>query len=489
MLDERLKLQQPCGFGSRGICCKTCLMGPCRIIDSVDKSVCGANKELIISRNVVRYAVGGASAHVGHASNLANYLGVNLKFGKNYLKQKAPKSVYKIWEKLDIIPEEPFKEIAEALHSTTFGVNADFKEIIKIALKLGIVDGYYGLYPATELEDKKYGKPKPKRGVVDLGVISKDKINIAVHGHEPMLAQALTKEIRKNNDINLVGVCCTGASLLAQHGIPLAAHVILQEDVVATGAIDALVVDVQCIMPSIADLVECYHTKLITTNKIARFPNAIHLPVKNNNGEEVAKKIIKIARDNKKNRGQIKLTDKKSEVSVGFTEDDFDPKEISDNIKDGRLKGVIAVIGCANPRVNDDWLSVYKKLSNDYLILTTGCMAFEFGRNGLLDGKKVFHLGSCVNNSRVAEIFKRIADAGKNDVTELPFIVSCPRPITEKAIAIGFFFASFGVDVHFGYPLILTDKKIQLFLTDTLKNIFKSRVFLESSPERFMKSI
>lgn len=491
MLKKRLK-QNPCYIGLQSKCCKNCLMGPCIITKQNKEGVCGANLDLITSRNILRFTAGGASAHCGHAYHLLNFLNKNYPY--NYIKKKAPRYLYKLWDRLGIVPKislEHFKDISEALHTSTMGVNADYKDVLKWAMKLGIVDGYYGLYLATELEDKKYGKPKIKKGILDLGVIDNKKVNIAVHGHEPMLASALAKEIRKrrNKDINLIGVCCTGASILNRYGIPQAANFILQEDVIATGAIEAMVVDVQCIMPSLSNLIECYHTKLITTNDLARMENAIHLPLRNN-AKEIAKEIIKIARENRRKRKRIKIPNVKKEVVVGFTDKNIGIRKINKLLKNKKIKGIIGVVGCANPRVSEDWISLYKELSKNYLILTTGCMAFKLGQAGLLDGERIFHMGSCVNNARIAEVFGILAKKNKKKITEMPFLISCPMPITEKAIAIGMFFAALGVDVHFGYPfLISSDTHVSKFLENVLKKEFDSKIFLEMNPKKLLKRI
>ncbi len=496
-IHERISLQ-PCPIGLQGKCCKICLMGPCRVVSKDIKGVCGASQDVIVARNILRFVAGGTSAHCGHAFHFLNYL--KKKYPKDYIKKKSPHYLYKLWSKLGIVPKihfEHFKDISEALHLSTMGVDADYQDIMKWTMKLGIIDGYYGMYLATELEDFVFNKPKPKTAELDLGVIKTDKINIAVHGHEPMLAESLVAEIKKpnNKDINLIGVCCTGASVLARHGIPLAANFVLQEDVIATGVIEVMAVDIQCIMPSLADLCECYHTKLITTNELCKIPNTLHFPIKNKkSAQEIAKKIIAIARKNRKNRKtkEIKIEKKKSKkkVVIGFTPDSLPLKEIAEKIKKRKIKGIIGVIGCANPRVKENWISFYKKLSKDYIFLTTGCMAFKLGQEGLLDGKKFFHLGSCVNNSRIAETFKRIAELCKHEITDMPFLISCPMPITEKAIAIGFFFASLGVDVHFGYPfLISSDTTIADFLENVLKEHFRSKIFLETLPQKLLQKI
>jgi len=491
-ISKRLKLP-PCPIGKKGFCCKICLMGPCRVTKDI-KGVCGASLNLIVARNILRFIAGGTAAHSGHAFHLLKFL--NQNYPTNYIKTKAPDYLYKLWDKLNIIPKikyEHFKDISESLHLSTMGVNADYKDILKWCMKLGIVDGYYGMYLSTELEDKKFGKPKIRQAKINLGVINPNKVNIAVHGHEPMLAQTLAKEAKKHKDINLIGVCCTGASLLSKQGIPLAAHFLLQENVISTGLVEAMVVDVQCIMPSVADLCECYHTKLITTNEIGRIPNALHLPIETEEQAKiVSKKIIQIARQNKKKRTKVqKISKQENKVTIGFSEDNINVKELADKIKNKKIKGIIGVVGCVNPRTNlKEWSNTFKKLSKDYIILTTGCIAFELGKNNLLDGKRFFHLGSCVNNSRIAEIFIRISKLLNKQLTELPFLISCPAPKSEKSIAIGFFFASLGVDVHFGYPfLISSDTNVSKFLENTLKKHFKSKIFLDENQNSFYNKI
>jgi carbon-monoxide dehydrogenase catalytic subunit len=277
-------------------------MGPCTFAKPENLGVCGANRDVVVARNILRMVAAGAASHSGHAFHLLEYLGED--YPEHYIEQKSPPFLFDLWDSLGIVPKihfEHFKDISEALHTSTMGMNASYQDLLKWCMKIGIVEGYYGLYLSTELEDKAFGKPQPREGMLDLGVIEKDKINIAIHGHEPMLAEALTQEASKpeNSDINLVGVCCSGASLLSRHGIPLAANVILQEDVIATGLIEAMAVDVQCIFPTLIDLAECFHTTVITTHEDAMMPHATHLPLNKESSSTVASKIIEIARENR----------------------------------------------------------------------------------------------------------------------------------------------------------------------------------------------
>jgi carbon-monoxide dehydrogenase catalytic subunit len=495
MISDRLQ-SKPCMIGLLGKCCRNCLMGPCILAKPNDKGICGANIDVVTSRNILRFVAGGTASHCGHAWHMLGYAG--RKYAADYIEKKAPRYLHELWTKLNIVPKihfEHFKDISEALHASTMGADADYRHLLGMAMKLGIIDGYFGMYLATELEDREFGKPSVRKGYVDLGVIKPEKVNIAVHGHFPALAEALAKEMQKkeNSDINLVGVCCSGSSILARHGIPLAANFILQEQVIASGCIDVMAVDLQCIMPSLADLAECYHTKLITTNEICRMPNVTHMPVSDRKSAiDVARRIIALARINRHNRNKekISLSNVKAEAVVGFSEHNLPLAEWAKMLAEGKIKGIIAAIGCENPRVRENWIDFYRELSKDYIILTTGCIAFKLASAGLLDGKRFFHLGSCVNNSRIAEIFKRIVDILGKQITDLPFLISCPMPITEKAIAIGFFFAALGVDVHFGYPFLLTsDTKIADFLKNLLKKDFRSKIFVEMKPDLLLAKI
>lgn len=481
MLKERLKLH-PCHTGSRGFCCKGCFMGPCRITDEKQKGVCGASRDLIAARNLLRAVAAGTAAHCGHAQHILDFTGGAIPI------RHTP----------DGGAGSQFLEISEALHLSSMGVGGDPAEMLRRCLKLAALDGLCGLSLATALEDKNFGKPEVKNGKLNLACLKTGKVNIAVHGHEPMLVAALAKEATRHPDVNLVGVCCTGASLLSTLGIPLAAAFTLQEDVIATGIVEAMIVDSQCIMPSLPDLCECFHTKLITTSELARLPGAIHMPVRSRKeAAQTARKAIEAARRNRKNRSdqaerEFKTrTEKPKNAVVGFCEDNIHLERIAAMLKSGAIKGIIGAVGCVNPRVDAaGWINAFRKLSANHIILTTGCMAFELGRHGLLDGKRIFHMGSCVNNTRIAAAFRRLADLSGRKIAEMSFLVSCPMPITEKSISIGLFFATLGCDVHFGAPFPINPHTgAAEILVTMLKEEFSSAAILESSPGAFLRAL
>lgn len=473
-LAARLSLA-PCPIGAKGDCCKACHLGPCRFFGDDPRGVCGASRDLIIARNLLRSVAAGTAAHCGHARHM-------LEFGG------APRQGDGV----------QFREISGALHQSAMGVGADPDDLLRRCLRLAALDGEHGLGLATRLEDAAFGRPAPKSGRLDLATLDPGRTNIAVHGHEPALAMALAAEAARHPDVNLVGVCCTGASLLAAAGVPLAAAFTLQEDVVATGIVEALVVDSQCVMPSLPDLCECFHTRLVSTSPLARMPGAVHMPVRTRAGAaSTARAIIRLARGNRKNRSAAAhlafraAAPAPSEAVVGFTEDSVGLERLADGLRRGKLKGVIAAVGCVNPRSDAaGWTEAFRDLAADHAVLTTGCMAFELGRAGLLDGRNFFHLGSCVNNARAAAVFRRLAALLGRPVHALPFTASCPMPITEKSVAIGLYFATLGCRAHFGAPFpIPPSSGAAAALQRILKEDHSSQALLESSPAAFVRAL
>ncbi|GAW91833.1 carbon-monoxide dehydrogenase, catalytic subunit [Calderihabitans maritimus] len=73
---DRLVAQQPqCQFGYRGICCRFCMMGPCRIKADegpASKGICGASAWTIVARSVGTLIATGAASHCEHARHIAH---------------------------------------------------------------------------------------------------------------------------------------------------------------------------------------------------------------------------------------------------------------------------------------------------------------------------------------------------------------------------------------------------------------------------------
>ena len=573
---DRLESQEPqCGFGQLGLCCTVCNMGPCRIDpfgEGAQVGVCGANADTIAARNLARKIASGASAHSDHGRDVAHTLSLlseghahdyeildvdklkilaqEFKIDTNRTKEqiakelskklleefgkqegelvflrRAPKKRQQIWNKLNISPRGIDREVVELLHTTTMGVDNDYKNLINTGLRCALSDGWGGSMIATDVQDIILGSPKPIRGKVNLGVLKENYVNIVVHGHEPILSEMAVKATKdpelialaKNlgaEGINLAGICCTANEVLMRHGIPVAGNFLQQELAIITGAVEVMMVDVQCIMPALQEVASCFHTKLITTNPKARFPGVTHIEFQPEKAYEVAKQIIKSGIENFRNRNKDRVNIPKQEMDLvaGFTKEIVFQilggryrstyKPLNEAIISGRLRGLAGVVGCNNPKQIHDYFHttlVKELIKNDVLVLQTGCSAIACAKQGLLipeaatqyAGKglqeiceavgipPVLHLGSCVDNSRILTAASYVIEEGGlgEDLSDIPAAGCAPEWMSEKAITIGFYFVASGVYTVFGASPFATlgSKNLTDYLTKDLQEIVGGR--------------
>ena len=580
--DRSEAMEPQCGFGELGICCRICYMGPCRIDpfgDGVQRGVCGATAEVIAARNFARMVAGGAAAHSDHGRSVAHalliavehpesgfkikdiaklmkiagYLGVGTKgktieeiakevaqkalneFGKQEGElsfiTRAPENRQKLWRNSGVVPRGVDREIVEMLHRTTMGVDQDHRNIMLQASRTALADGWGGSMIATELQDILLGTPSPIRGQVNLGVLSKDQVNIVVHGHEPTLSEMIVLAAQDEEllalarsqgatGINIAGICCTANEILLRHGIPIAGNFLQQEIALATGAVDAMIVDVQCIMASLGELSKCYHTELITTSPKAKIEGVKFLPFSEREALATAKEIVKIAVMNFPNRGKVDIPDARMDLIAGFSHEainymlggrfrgSYTP--LNDNIINGRIKGVAGVVGCNNPKVTHDsgHVELVRELiANDILVVQTGCSAIACAKSGLLTPEAamefagpglsevcsavgmppVLHSGSCVDNSRILIALSEMVKIGGlgNDISDLPAAGAAPEWMSEKAIAIGQYFVASGVFTVFGVGLpVFGSKKFSHFLFEEMESILGGRWAVETNPHK-----
>ncbi len=575
---ERSELQKPrCRFGEEGLCCQMCFMGPCRINPSgkkFQKGVCGASAEIIVARNFARMIAGGAAAHSDHGRHVAKTLliaatspdsgysikdvnklkkvarvmGVPVKdrskeeialevaqraldqFGRQegeipFIKL-APEARQTLWRRLDVVPRGIDREIVEMMHRTTMGVDQDYRNILLHGARTALADGWGGSMIATELQDILFGNPSPIRGQVNLGVLSETDVNIILHGHEPMLSEMLVlaaqdKELidlaksHGANGINLAGICCTANEILLRHGLPIAGNILQQELAINTGAVDAMIVDVQCIMPSLPEICKCYHTHLVTTSSKGKIEGAKHIEFSEKNALQSAKEIIREAILNFPNRGNVDIPEEKMDLIAGFSHEaitymlggrfrgSYVP--LNDNIINGRIKGVAGVVGCCNPKVPYDQGHiglVEELIANDILVVQTGCSAIACAKAGFLQPESadkyagkglaevcravgmppVLHSGSCVDNSRILIALSEMVKIGGlgSDISELPVAGAAPEWMSEKAITIGHYFVASGVFTVFGVGLpVQGSEKICRYLFEEIESLFGGRWAVE----------
>lgn len=447
--------------------------------------------------------------------------------------KRAPKPRYELWKKLGVVPRGVDREIVEIMHRTHMGVDQDYENLEQQFTRAAIGDGWGGSMIATDLQDVLFGCPYPVRSSANLGVLKEDHVNIVIHGHEPLLSEMIVEaaqlpemvELAKQKGaagIQLSGICCTANEILMRHGVPLAGNYLQQELAIVTGAVDAMVVDLQCIMENIASVAQCFHTKIITTNPKAKIASGetVHIEFDEHTAFEDAKRIVELAIENfPKREKEVIIPDNASELIAGFSYEainyhlggtfrgSYTP--LNDNIINGRIRGIGGVVGCNNARTkhDDEHITIIKELiKHDVIVLTTGCSAIAAAKVGLLtpESAKVYcgpglaevcetvgippvlHMGSCVDNSRILMAATEVVKAGGlgNDISDLPAAGSAPEWMSEKAISIGQYFVASGVYTVFGgVSLPVTGSPVfQDYLYKELEEIYGGMWDFEADP-------
>ncbi len=579
----RVKNQTPhCKFGETGICCRICAMGPCRITPKAPRGICGCDAHGIVARNYLKFTAGGSATHSDHGREICHTLycadpngaykvkdpekliriakewGVETEgkdiydlahemavlgmgeYGKvfgyqNFLK-RAPQHTQDIWEKQEIAPRAIDREVSCSLHMTHMGCSSLPEALIRQSLRSGLSDGWGGSMAGTEFSDVLFGTPKPIDTEADLGVMNAENVNIVVHGHDPSLSEmiceyaddpemiAYAKEMGAKG-ITISGVCCTSNEVAMRRGIPMAGNFLQQENVVLTGACEAIVVDVQCIFPALGPLSKCFHTKFVTTSPVAQMPDADFIRFSPENAAENAKAIVKMAIENFKNRKPelVHIPTNKQKATVGYSfeaivkqldtvansqVDEFGTtKPLIECITSGVLRGAVAMVGCNNPKIRPDsaHIELMKKLiANDIIIVASGCSAQAAAKAGLMDKRAkdlcgaglkrvceladippVLHMGSCVDISRMMVLVAELAkDSGLN-ISQLPVVGCAPEWMSEKAVSIGNYVVATGIDTFLGVdPYVSGSDQVAELLTSGIRDWVEAAYTVEKDIDK-----
>jgi len=578
-----------CPIGSDGMCCKICSMGPCRITKEGQTGVCGATIDTIQARNLIRAIAAGAAAHSDHGRDMAftlkevangetegyvirdvaklrtlaasydipiddrspNEIANDLadlyiaQFGQQRGRivstARAPEKRQKLWEEVGVMPRGVDREVVEALHRTHIGVDQDAEHILHHAVRTSIADGWGGSLIATDISDILFGTPAPVLGQANLGVLKEDFVNVVVHGHEPTLSEMIvaasqTPEIIEYakkagaKGVQLSGICCTANEILMRQGIPAAGNFLQQELAILTGAVEAMVVDVQCIMQALVGIADNFHTEIITTSHKAKIKGATHMQFDERKALTIAKDILRHAIDNFKNRGQVQIPDHRTDLVPGFSHEyinymlggsyraSFRP--LNDAVMSGRIRGIAAIVGCNNPRTQHDHLFSYitkELLKQDVLIVETGCSSIACAKEGLMLGEAgldqvgpglreicetigippVLHMGSCVDNARILTVLAQVVEEGGlgDDIDQIPAVGLAPEWMSEKALSIGTYCMASGAYVIFGgsSPIEGSDRVpesqlVSQFMIDGWEKLYGGKLEFIPDPDEMIKA-
>lgn len=587
---SRAEEMPPCNIGGAGMCCKICGMGPCRLTKDGQTGVCGATIDTIQARNFIRAVAAGAAAHSDHGRDMAFTLkavangqtegyvirdvaklrmvakdnGIAIE-GRSpteiandladlYISQfgqqtgeivpvkRAPAKRQARWQETRVVPRGIDREVVEALHRTHIGDDQDPEHILVHAVRTAMADGWGGSMIATDISDILFGTPAPILGQANLGVLKDDMVNVVVHGHEPTLSQMIVAASQDPEiieyaqragakGVNLSGICCTANEILMRQGIPAAGNFLHQELAILTGAVEAMVVDVQCVMQALVSLAENFHTKIITTSPKVKIKGATHIEFDEHHALTTAKSILKTAIDNYKNRGKSHIPQVREDLIPGFSHEyinymlggsyraSFRP--LNDAIMSGRIRGVAAIVGCNNPRSKQDYLHTYvtqELLKQDVLVVETGCGAIASAKLGLLLGEAgldkvgpglreicetvgippVLHMGSCVDNTRILTVLTQIVEEGGlgDDIDQVPAVGLAPEWMSEKALAIGTYCVASGAYVIFGgsspvsgMPDRMADSDLVLrYLSEGWEKLYGGKMEFIADPDEMIQA-
>jgi len=567
---ERLVQQTPhCKVCELGTSCRICTMGPCRITAKNPRGVCGADADVVVARNFGRFVTGGAAGHSDHGRDLievleaivegetkdysikdeakliriAGEIGIETEdravmevaadvmecffadFGSRKKEvaflSRVPQKRKDIWAKLGMTPRGVDREIAEMMHRTHMGCDNDAPNTLIHAARTSLADGWGGSMIGTELSDVIFGTPTPSMSTANLGVIKEDKVNLLVHGHNPVVSEMILAAAREPemlakakalgaSGINVAGLCCTGNELLMRQGIPMAGNHLMTELAIITGAVEAIVVDYQCIMPSLVQISGCYHTKFIDTANKARFTGGIHFDFQPATAMKQAREIVEIAINAyaERDAGRVDIPCEPIEIMTGFSNEavigalggTLDP--LVQAIAGGDIRGAVGIVGCNNPKIKQDSMNVElakELIKKDILVLVTGCVTTAAGKAGLLvpdaiemagPGLKkvcgslgippVLHYGSCVDNSRILQLCAALANTLGVDISDLPVGASSPEWYSEKAAAIGLYAVASGIYTHLGHPPnILGSETVTNLAVAGLEDLVGATFFIE----------
>lgn len=570
---DRFDQQQPqCTFGLAGICCRNCYMGPCRITKKCTKGVCGADADVIVARNMLRAVASGAAAHGARgresmlalkkaaegsidlpiegeakiravcqtygidtedktleqlASEVADILLDDLSrtvpAPHRTLQAFAPAERRKVWEDLGILPVSVYHEVFESLHRTSTGTDGDWRSIMKQFLRTGVAFAWTSCLGSSIAMDCLYGLPERRRTMVNTGALKKGWVNIAVHGHSPLLVSEIVRTGQSEEyqakakaagaeGIQFYGICCSGLSAMYRYGgvIPLS-NAVGAEMILGTGALDLWVADVQDVFPSIIEVAKCFRTTVVTTSDSARLPDAEHYALDHEHSNldeihDIAVKIVERAIESYRDRRDVPVSIPQYEVeaetgfSAEFAASHFGTDRIAEALADGRIRGIVNLVGCSNPRI------VYEKavvevaeilLKHGILIMTNGCASFPLMKLGycsvkaldqtsdglrdfLGDVPPVWHMGECLDNARASALFSQVAAKSGHAIKDMPFAFISPEWSNEKGICAALAFRLLGMDsYHSVYAPVQGSEKVSEFMEHGTKPLLGSEMIVD----------
>ena len=577
---DRFDAQKPhCAFGLAGSCCRNCNMGPCRITPKSPVGVCGADVDVIVARNLLRWVAAGVAAHAARgrevmlalkaaaegrldlpilgetkvrktaaafgldvnqpdlhrlagavADMLLEDLGRVVPGAHRTLAALAPPERFATWRRLGILPIGAYQEVAEALHRTSTGTDGNWRTILDQMLRCGLAFAWSSVVGSSIAMDCLYGPPKRSRVEANLGTLRDGYVNLALHGHSPVLVDAIVTASRDPEiealareagakGLRLYGICCSGLSAMYRRGnVQPLANAMGAELVLGTGALDLWVADMQDVYPSIMAVADCVQTPVITTSDSCHLPGAEHMAFDHDHSNladarSLGQQIVREAVQSHARRRSVPrhVPELSITAEVGFSLENIVEffaglGPLLDGLRQGRLHGIVNLVGCNNPKV------MYERtvttvadalLADDVLVLTNGCASFPLLKLGychpdflshagkglrcLLGGSNplppVWHMGECLDNARASALFRALSDALAIPLPNLPFAFASPEWSNEKGVGAALSFRLLGLDsYHCVHAPVLGSANVQRYLTTETRATLGGGMVVDPDP-------
>lgn len=557
-----------CGYGLEGTCCRVCNMGPCTITPRSPRGVCGADADVVVARNILRWVAAGVASHGARgrevllalkaaaegrldlpikgeakaraiakafgidspekslpqiAGEIADLLLEDLARpvpGKHRtLQALAPPERLAVWEELDILPIGAYHEVYEALHRTGTGTDGDWENLMRQLLRCGLAFAWNSVLGSSIAMDILYGPPQRDLISANLGALDPDYVNIAIHGHSPVMPMAIVEVAEEpefqalaaeasGKGIRFFGICCSGLSALYRHGgVSPLANAVGAELVLGTGALDLWVADVQDVYPGIMEVANCFHTRVVTTNDSCRLPGAEHIAFDHQHAnlaevKDLARRIVRlgIRQYPLRHAANVFVPRQQMQAEIGFSVENLGATfnglpRLLEKLVSGEIRGIVNLVGCNNPKV------LYEKticdvtdalLAADVLILTNGCASFPLlklgyctvdahakagpGLRAVLQEQHlppVLHMGECLDNARASGLFRALADLAGQPIKAMPFAFASPEWSNEKGVGASLGFRLLGVPSYHCVPPPIggSDAVAKFFYEDTEKTL------------------
>ncbi len=451
----------------------------------------------------------------------------------------APQKRKPLWKELNIYPSGIQHEVENSIASCLTNVDGDYVSLAKKALRLGLSTIYTAQIGLEMTQDILFGTPMPHEVNVDLGIMDPNYVNIAFNGHQPWIGAATLQKAKKPEyqemakkadakGLRVVGSIETGQELLQRFEmddvfVGLMGNWLAIEPFLATGTVDALVMEENCSPPAIDQYAEKYQVALISVSTIIGVPGTeIEMPYYPQKADEMAEKCIQAAIENfKKRHGRIKpmvphhitkaIAGFSTEAVLGAIGNNLD--NLVDVIAKGQIKGVVALANCSTLRNGpQDWntVSITKELiKGDILVVAGGCGnhalevaglcnldAIDLAGEGLqsvcraLNIPPVLSFGTCTDTGRISMLVTALADHLNLDVSDLPIAVTAPEWMEQKATIDALFAIAYGAYTHLSpTPFITGAPKLVKLLTEDVESLTGGKVALGDDPVEAAKGI